>query len=128
MVKIKDRRNKAAELFKLKPGPLLPINIQEASYIPPGMTRAYQNNRYTVMVYENTNTTHGIATVARIQRHDDRPFDKHWSEMQAIKNEIFGAEVTAVEYYPAVSKLEDLHNIYWMFIFPEGVLPIMTNW
>jgi len=33
-------------------------------------------------------------------------------------------ETTAVEYYPAKSELVDEANIYWLWIFPEGVLPI----
>ena len=32
-------------------------------------------------------------------------------------------ETTAVEYYPAQSELIDDHNIYWLWIFPNDVLP-----
>jgi hypothetical protein len=44
--------------------------------------------------------------------------------MQRIKNEIFGPETWAVEYYPSQSKLQDIHNIYWLWIYPGEVLPI----
>ena len=64
------------------------------------------------------------AICVRVQKHDDLPIPNHWREMMNIKNEIFGEEATAVEYYPAKSKLQDLHNIYWFYIFPDGVLPI----
>lgn len=59
-----------------------------------------------------------------IQKHDDTPIQQHWATIQKIKNEIFGEETTAVEYYPAKSNLIDDHNIYWLWIFPDGALPI----
>lgn len=76
------------------------------------------------MVYENHPVSSGLATCALIQKHDDTPIVRHWSEIQKIKNEIFGEATTAVEYYPAQSELIDDHNIYWIWIFPEGALPI----
>jgi len=59
-----------------------------------------------------------------VQRHDDAIFPNHWAEMQRIKNEIFGPESVAVQYFPATSNLIDRFNIYWMFIFEEGRIPI----
>lgn len=79
---------------------------------PSWMTRAYQNNRYTVMVQDDCKTTSGPAIRAMIQAHDDRPITYHWSEIQKIKNQIFGEETWAVEYYPAESELRDDYNIY----------------
>jgi hypothetical protein len=76
------------------------------------------------MVYDNSPVSTGTAIRVMVQKHDDTPILKHWSEMQKIKNEVFGEETTAVEYYPPKSKLIDDHNIYWMWIFPDGVLPI----
>lgn len=120
----KARKQKANELFKKPPGKLELCDLSIASFIPKGMTRAYRNNRYTVMVYDNTQTDKGIlATKALIQKHDDMPIANHWKELQAIKNEIFGEEVTGIEYYPKQSKLQDLHNIYWLWVFPDGVIP-----
>ena len=88
------------------------------------MTRAFRNTRFTVMVYDNSLVTTGTAIRVMVQKHDDTPIVKHWSEMQSIKNEIFGEETTAVEYYPSKSQLIDDHNIYWFWIFPNGVLPL----
>jgi hypothetical protein len=59
-----------------------------------------------------------------IQKIDNTPSLNHWSEIQKIKNELFGEETTAVEYYPAQSELIDNHNIYWIWIYPAGILPI----
>lgn len=100
------------------------IDLTKSEFVPKGMTRAYRNTRYTVMVYDNHHTTKGFATRVMIQKHDNTIIMYHWSELQKIKNEIFGPETTAVEYYPAQSRLIDDHNIYWLWIFPEGVLPI----
>ncbi len=47
--------------------------------------------------------------------------------MYKIKNELFGPEVEAVQYIAAESKKVKLGNVYMMFIYPEGVLPIPEN-
>lgn len=75
------------------------------------------------MVYDGAKTTHGSATQILIQNHFDEPIKNHWSEIQRIKNEIFGSETVAIEYFPAESELINQHNIYWIFIYPEGILP-----
>ena|SRR5579863_6522738 len=122
-MKIKDRKSAAREVFKLSPGKLEQIDLSERSWIPTGMTRAYRNNRFTVMVYDNEKTTHGHAINVLIERHDALPIPGHWKEIQTIKNEIFGPETWAVEYYPPESELIDTKNIYWIWIYPPGVLP-----
>lgn len=76
------------------------------------------------MVYDNSPTSAGDAIRVMVQKHDDTPFVNHWREMQNIKNKIFGEEVMAIEYYPAKSQLIDDHNIYWMWIYRNGVLPV----
>jgi len=126
-MKIKGRRKAAKELFKLSPGKLEQIDLSEVSKIPSGMTRAFKNNRFVVMIFDNTQTTHGVATRALIQRADDQPIPNHWREIQAIKNEIFGPETVGVEYYPAESKVQDSHNIYWLWIYPPGIIPLLNE-
>lgn len=91
---------------------------------PIWVTRAYANNRYTILIDDKAQMTHDVtAILAMVQRRDDKPIPNHWREMQAIKNELFGVEATGIEYYPAESELEDEHNIYWLWILPENVLP-----
>lgn len=120
----KKRKQKAELLARLPPGELKEIDLSRQPFIPKDMTKAYANNRYVVMVYEKINTTHGEATRVMVQKHDDTPIVHHWAEMQKIKNEIFGEETVAVEYYPKESELINEHNIYWLWIYPDGVLPI----
>lgn len=100
------------------------LSTAPSDIIPNGMTRAFRNTRYTVMVYDNKPTSLGSAICALIQRHNDMPITNHWREIQSIKNEIFGYETMAIEYYPAESQLIDRYNIYWIWIYPSGVLPI----
>jgi len=122
----RDKAQKAAarKLLKKPKGKLEPINLSQTAK-PHWMTRAYQNNRYVVMIDDGAKMTKGVTAIkAMVQRHDDKPIRNHWREMQAIKNELFGGEATGIEFYPAVTKLQDYHNIYWLWILPDGDLPI----
>ena len=119
----KEQLREAKKLFKKPPGPLIEIPLSITPH-PGWMTRAYKNNRYVVMIADNVPMTGGImATRVMVQRHDDSPIPNHWREMQAIKNEIFGPETMAIEYFPPESELIDYANIYWLWIFPDGVIP-----
>lgn len=120
----RQRRILAKKEMKKPVTKFMQIDLEAASNVPKGMTRSFKNNRYIVMIYDNTKTTHGDAISVLIQKLDNTPILGHWKEIQKIKNEIFGKETTAVEYYPKESELIDDHNIYWIWIYPEGVLPI----
>ena len=100
------------------------INLTEQGYAPEGMTRAYSDMKYVVMVYDGFDTSHGKAIRVMVRNSNETPIEFHWQTMQMIKNDIFGKEVMAVEYYPKESELIDFKNIYWFWIFPEGVLPV----
>lgn len=76
------------------------------------------------MVFDNMPTSHGPAIKVMVKKNTEGPIPLHWSEMYRIKNEIFGYEMTAVEYYPAFSELVDMCDLYWFWIYPKGVLPI----
>jgi len=121
----RQRRITAQKLSKKDEGAFTPVEVNAQKY--PWMTRAYRNNKYTVMINDNAKTTVGPAIRAMVQNHFDLPILNHWSELQRIKNEIFGPETTAVEYYPAESELVNQHNIYWLWIFPSGHLPKPIN-
>lgn len=123
MITERQRRQAARKEFKKPVTKFEQLDLSMAAFIPNGMTRAYRNTRYTVMVYDHTPVSTGTATRVMIQKHDDTPITGHWKELYKIKNEIFGEETIAIEYYPQKSRLIDDHNIYWFWIFPEGVLP-----
>ncbi len=127
MSRNKEQRFAAKKLLKKSKGPWIPMDLSERPY-PEWLTRAFRNNRYVVMIDDNFKMTGGITAIkAMVQRHDDKPIRNHWAEMQSIKNELFGADVTAIEYYPAASKLCDVANIYWLWILPEEALPKWEN-
>jgi len=121
------RLREARRLKKKGRGEWVEINLSESDVkVPDWMTRCYRNNYYTVMIEDDAPTTKGPAIKAMVQAHDDLAIPRHWREMQRIKNELFGEETTAIEYYPAQSDLVDDHNIYWLWVFSEGQLPIPT--
>jgi hypothetical protein len=119
---VKARLREAEKRKRLPEGKFQQVELADRPH-PKWMTRAYANNRYIVMVMDNAETDKGPAIRAMIQTVDDRPIQNHWSELQRIKNEIFGEQVTAIEYFPPQSELVDKHNIYWIWIFLDGVLP-----
>lgn len=121
----RQRRIEAQRQLKTIPAKFESIDISTAKNVPPGMTRAFRNNRFTVMVYDNDRSTGYQATRVMIQNHFDRPIENHWSEIYKIKNEIFGEDTCAIEYYPRSKNLINDHNIYWIWIFPEGIIPEM---
>lgn len=120
----RQRRLAAQKLYRQAESDFQQIDLTTADYVPPAATRAWRNNRYTVTVFDNHPVSTGTATRALIQKHDDTPILNHWAELYRIKNELFGEQTVAIEYYPAKSELIDDHNIYWLWIFPEGVLPL----
>lgn len=123
MSRNKEQRAVAKKLLSKPPGSLEPIDLAGMPH-PDWMTRAYSNNRYVVMINDNAVMTRGVRAIkAMVQRHDDKPIPNHWSEMQAIKNFLFGRDATAIEYYPPVRELEDVANIYWLWVLPDDVLP-----
>lgn len=105
----------------------MPVDLTEGVH-PEWLTYAYSNNRYVVMIEVGAPMTGGVTAIkTMIQRHDDKPIANHWAELQRIKNEIFGDDVTGIEYYPACSDLVDVANIYWLWILPADTLPKWEN-
>lgn len=98
-----------------------------SKFVPFWMTRCFRNNQFTVMIHDKANTSAGPAIRAMIQKHDDTPIKNHWATLQRLKNEIFGKEVIAIEYYPKETQLINDHNIYWLWIFPEYAIPTIFN-
>lgn len=124
---MKERLKKAEQLRKKPEGPFRIVPPDEGPKRPPWMNRVYRNNRYIVMIDDHKQTTHGEAICAMVQTVSGRPIENHWSEMQRIKNEIFGPDTLGIEYYPKQHNLIDQANIYWLWIFPDGTIPTMIN-
>jgi len=123
-MKLKDRIRYTKGMYSQTETPFELQDLTTRKHIPPGMTRAYANNRFVVMIFDDSPTSHGPAIRVMVQAANALPIPDHWKTMQRIKNEVFGPETVAVEYYPAMSQLLDTHNIYWMWVYPAGVLPV----
>ena len=117
----KSERN-GAKLMQGAPQKFTNIELNEQPFL--GCSAIYKNHKFFVFIWDEVPTTKGVARKIMVRQHDQKPIANHWREMQNIKNEFFGAEAVAVEYYPAESKLVDSANLYWLWVFPDDVLPI----
>lgn len=89
---------------------------------PSYATRIFRNNRFTAIINDNAETTAGKAARVFIEAHHAGR-EVLWGDLQRVKNEIFGRDVLAVQYFPRESELIDAANIYWLYVYPQGVLP-----
>lgn len=80
----------------------------------------YANSIYMVFVDRQTDLAEGELknkiTHLSIKRKDKRPCNS-WADFQAIKNELVGEEVDAVEVYPKESNLVNTANQYHLWCF-----------
>ncbi len=75
----------------------------------------WQNNKYIVQVFFNSPRKNRLYTKVMVRRSDGKPICS-WTDLFRIKNEIFGAEVEAVQFLPRKSELVDDANLYWFWI------------
>ena len=84
----------------------------------------YANSIYMVFVDRQTDLADGELknkiTHLSIKRKDKRPCNS-WADFQAIKNELVGEEVDAVEVYPKESNLVNTANQYHLWCFPPDL-------
>lgn len=124
MARSKEQLKAASKLLKKPAGRFVQLDLSTMLH-PHWMTRCYKNNRYIVMIDDYSPMSDGSTAIkAMIQRHDDAVFPNHWQELQNIKNEIFGYQSVAVEFFPAEKDLSDKANIYWLYLYPNGNLPV----
>lgn len=81
--------------------------------------RVFVNNRYIVQVFTNKLRDFKLYDKILIRRSDSKPIYS-WQDLFRIKNEIFGPEVEAIQFFPPVSKLVDEANLYWLWIKVEN--------
>lgn len=82
------------------------------------MNEAYRevSGEYAVLV-RTLNTKLGTVKHAAIRNATET--DIPWSEKQRIKNEIFGEEKQAIEFFPKQSELIDEANMYHLWILED---------
>lgn len=76
----------------------------------------WRNRKYVVGVERRED---GSVSSLSIRRDDRKPIHD-WRDLQRIKNEIAGPEIEALELYPAMSRLMDTSNQYWLWCLPPG--------
>lgn len=77
--------------------------------------RVFQNNKFIVQVFLRVLRPDGFFTKAMIRRSDAQPV-RSFNDLFRIKNEIFGDEIEAIQFFPKKSELIDAANLYWLFI------------
>lgn len=69
-----------------------------------------------------TATVHGFTRHLKVRRRDGKD-GISWDTLQAIKDELLGEEVLAVEIYPPANQVVNEANIRHLWEVYEGVLP-----
>lgn len=77
--------------------------------------KVYQNNKYIVQIKYRVPRDGDYYTRAMIRRSDSAAIYS-WQDMFRIKNEVFGNEVEAIQFFPRSSELVDSANLYWLWI------------
>jgi hypothetical protein len=79
----------------------------------------WRNDKYQVSIFEAVTVADFPAMWhVSIKRNDRAPIF-NWRDIQAIKNELFGAEHEAVQLFPAESRLVDGANQYHLFVLKD---------
>ena len=127
MSDIKSRKSIIKKMMKGEKGEIKELNLSEHQH-PDWSDRGYANNHYTITVQSQApmivGSTVSYAIKALVQRHDNKPLEKHRSELQYIKNEIWGKDAIGVEYYPDEHELINDQNVYWLWIVNQDIFPI----
>jgi len=96
------------------------VDLSKFKNVPSGCVACYRNNIASVQVYERT-TAIGKVLLAGIRTHVESASRlMTWRMKQRIKNEVFGAERSALEAYPPESELIDAADMFWLWVLPEG--------
>ncbi len=85
-----------------------------------GTICCYKNDTYTVSMAHRKLNHPALESIIQItiSRIDHQPV-KSWCDFQLIKNQLVGAEHTAVEVFPPESQLTDAANCYHLWVYPD---------
>ena len=84
------------------------------------MDEVWESDLYLVIVRVKTSIENPDRSMKwlSIKRHDQEPIDfNHWRTLQAIKNEVAGKDVDAVQVFPKEQHLVDMANQYHLWCF-----------
>ena len=80
-------------------------------------SECWANDLYLVDVSRDLD---GAVRQLCIRRRDHKPL-RDWRDFMRIKNEIAGEETEAVELFPAMSRLVETGNQYWLWCLPPAL-------
>lgn len=90
--------------------------------LPKGCVGVLRNSRWFVFAYQPVDSWMGPTQLIMI-RSALAPWKlaagHSWADFQRIKNELYGPEAQAVEYYPRETDLIDTANMYWLWVLLE---------
>lgn len=75
----------------------------------------YQNNKFIVQIFVSQIRNGRRYKKIMIRRSDSEPIYS-WQDLFRIKNELFGEEKEAIQFFPKKSELIDQANLYWLWI------------
>ena len=79
--------------------------------------QVWRNGMFVVQAFKTPNEWGAIRLMIRWL--DARP-DHDWALFQRIKNDLFGPNRIALEVYPDEYHKQDVANMYWLWVLPEG--------
>jgi hypothetical protein len=101
----------------------LPFALNHLSH----MEQVWGNGYYVVMVGPPSRTPMGPARHAAVRDYYGKPIPQHWSVLQRLKAEVFGASAWAIECYPPAAELKDEAHIYHLWVYEGTPFPFELN-
>lgn len=97
------------------PGPFRELPARSSDVIE----RVFTDGRHLVTT-STANNPFGDGVVTRIvisRRSGER---LGWADLQAVKNELMGPDVEAIQFFPAATDVVDIANCYHLWCLPAG--------
>jgi hypothetical protein len=88
----------------------------------PSIVAVFTDGEYTVAKHEHDSGPFEFRL--SIKRMDGARFHD-WRLFQDIKNDVAGADRVAIEVYPSEDEVTDTANIYHLWVFKEGIVPMV---
>jgi hypothetical protein len=90
--------------------------------VDPSIVAVFTDGEYTVAKHDHDSGPFEFRL--SIKRLDGARFHD-WRLFQDIKNDVAGADRVAIEIYPAEDEVTDTANIYHLWVFHEGIAPLV---
>lgn len=113
-------RSERRKLIRDQAKRLSPFQFEQRE-VPPGLT-AFTRVWASGVFWAMEKGLPGFWRRLLVGRHDKAP-GITWSQLQRVKNEIYGKDVWALQCFPPEEELSNEGNIYWLHAAPAGWSP-----